>query len=288
MVNDLLRRAIAGRRRAGPQAEPSLLRLVHEDWIRHGRSWTRSGFHAVAVHRLGAWRLRHRRLVRNSIRPLYGGLYFVVRNLYGIELSASAKLGRRVEVTHQGGIVVVAGTVIGDDCVIRQNVTIGLGPGGTPRIGNNVEVSPGAVVVGAVRVGEGARIGPNAVVMTDVPEGGRAIAPAARVTGPLSSSMGVASPLPNDELHRSVSGPPPDVEDVEKLIGHIRATVRIREPLSADTPLFTSGLVDSLNVAVLLDALEEAYGVSISAEDVSADSFDTPLQILAVVQRQLR
>jgi serine O-acetyltransferase len=288
MVTELLRRAISGRPRAGSRAEPSLLRMVHEDWIQHGRSWTRSGFHAVAVHRLGAWRLRRRRLVRNSVRPFYGALYFVVRNLYGIELSASAKLGRRVEVTHQGGIVVVGGTVIGDDCVIRQNVTIGLGAGGTPRIGKNVEVSPGAVVVGAVTVGEGARIGPNAVVMTDVPAGGRAIAPPARVTGPLSSPRGVASPLPIDDLHRSVSGPPPDAEDVEKLIGHIRSTVRIQEPLSADTPLFTSGLVDSLNVAVLLDALEEAYGVSISAEDVSADSFDTPLQILAVVQRQQR
>ena len=287
MLNDLLRRAISGRRRAGSQAEPSLLGMVHEDWIQHGRSWTRSGFHAVAVHRLGAWRLRRRRLVRHSIRPFYGALYFVVRNLYGIELSASATLGRRVEVTHQGGIVVIGEAVIGDDCVIRQNVTIGLGPGGRPRIGNNVEVSPGAVVAGAVTVGDGARIGPNAVVMTDVPAGGRAIAPPARVTGPLSSPAGVASRVPIDELHRSLGGPP-SAEDVDKLIGHIRSTVGIQEPLFADSPLLTSGLVDSLNVAVLLDALEEAYGVIISAEDVSADRFDTPLQILAVVQRQQR
>lgn len=287
MLSHVLRRVVS-RRRSPSQTEPRLLEIVHEDWIEHGRSWTRSGFHAVAVHRLGAWRLRRSRVVRHSVRPLYGALYFVVRNLYGIELSASAKIGRRVEVTHQGGIVVDAGTEIGDDCLIRQNVTIGLGRGGRPRIENNVEVSPGAVVVGGVTVGEGARIGPNAVVTTDVPPGGRAIAPPARVTGPLSS--GVVSPLqePTDKLLPSVSGPPPDPEEVERLIGHIRSTVGIEEPLSADTPLLSSGLVDSLNVAVLLDALEEAYGVSISAEDVSADSFDTPVQILAVVQRQQR
>jgi serine O-acetyltransferase len=65
--------------------------------------------------------------------------------------------------------------VIGDDCVIRQNATIGaLGgerPLEAPRLGRGVQVGVGAVILGPVTIGDGARIGPNAVVMTDVPAG---------------------------------------------------------------------------------------------------------------------
>ena len=33
----------------------SLWEEVKEDWIAHGRDWTKPGFRAVAVYRLGVW-----------------------------------------------------------------------------------------------------------------------------------------------------------------------------------------------------------------------------------------
>lgn len=88
---------------------------------------------------------------------------------------------------HQHGIVFHWKAVVGDDCVIRHNATIGAGYGGAktlhkgPKLGNRVEVGPGAVIFAAVKIGDGAVIGPNAVVMSDVPAGARVFAEAPRV-----------------------------------------------------------------------------------------------------------
>jgi serine O-acetyltransferase len=79
--------------------------------------------------------------------------------------------------THPAGIVIHGATIIGDDCVIRQNTTLGAlnGEGGrgseAPQLGRNVHVGCGAAILGSVTVGDEARIGPNAVVVTDVPAG---------------------------------------------------------------------------------------------------------------------
>ncbi|MEL7089287.1 MAG: serine acetyltransferase, partial [Planctomycetota bacterium] len=99
---------------------------LKEDHTAHRRDWTRPGFRAVAVHRFGVWRMGIKnKWVRAPFSVLYRVLHRRVRNVYGIELPYSATLGRRVVVEHQGGIVIHGASVIGDDCVIRQNVTLG-------------------------------------------------------------------------------------------------------------------------------------------------------------------
>ena len=75
---------------------------------------------------------------------------------------------------------------IGDDCMIRQNVTLGragrgVGPEEAPRIENDVELGAGCVILGRVTVGEGARIGANVVVYSDVPAGAAVMVQSARV-----------------------------------------------------------------------------------------------------------
>jgi serine O-acetyltransferase len=65
--------------------------------------------------------------------------------------------------------------VIGDNCNISQGVTIGeanRGPRkGTPVIGNNVYIGPGAKIIGAVHIGNNVAVGANCVVTRDVPDG---------------------------------------------------------------------------------------------------------------------
>lgn len=73
--------------------------------------------------------------------------------------------------------------------------------------------------------------------------------------------------------------------NVQELIQILRSTLKLTQPLEADTPLITSGLIDSFRIVVLLSTLEAKYGVTIPPEEVEAETFDTPAQMLAVIGR---
>lgn len=154
-----------------------LLTLIREDWQTHGRDWTHPGFRALAINRFAKWQQQElsRGLLRAVLWRLNQMLFRYVRNHYGIDLPTMTVLGRRVAFAHQTGIVIHPKAVIGDDCHIRQNVTIGALNGEradeAPTLGRGVEVGCGAAILGSISIGDGARIGPNAVVMTDVPPG---------------------------------------------------------------------------------------------------------------------
>src|SRR5262245_27552265 len=99
---------------------------IREDWQYNGRDWTRPGFRALAVHRFGVWRMSVRaRWLRAPLSIVYRMLYRYVRNHYSIELHYTVKVGRGVVIGHQGAIVVHDHAQIGDDCIIRQGVTLG-------------------------------------------------------------------------------------------------------------------------------------------------------------------
>lgn len=83
---------------------------------------------------------------------------------------------------HPNGIVIHPDAVIGPNCLIFQQVTIGLRDGpGAPRIGGHVDVGAGAKILGPVTIGNHAKIGANAVVLSDVPEGATAVGIPAKV-----------------------------------------------------------------------------------------------------------
>jgi len=69
----------------------------------------------------------------------------------------------------------VGGNVeIGSNVSISQGVTIGVfGRGkrrGSPIVGNNVYIGPGAKVFGKIRVGNNVKIGANAVIYKNIPD----------------------------------------------------------------------------------------------------------------------
>ena len=154
----------------------TLLKLIHEDWIAHGRDWTKPGFRAVAICRFGQWRMEsiHNRWVRIPLNFLYRFLYRRARNTYGIELPYTVKLGRRVVIEHQGDIVVHGCSEIGDDTIIRQGVTIGNRylerALDAPTIGRMVNIGAGAKILGKITISDKASIGANSVVLSDVEE----------------------------------------------------------------------------------------------------------------------
>lgn len=163
-----------------------LLKQVHEDYVAHGKDWTKPGFQAVAVHRLGCWKKEIRtRILRAPLTVLADSMRVFVRNVYGIELPFEAAIGRRVIIEHQHGIVVHGNSVIGDDCILRQGVTLGIrklsDTASAPILGNGVDVGCGAKILGSVQVGNGAKIGANAVVLKDIPANATAIGVPAEV-----------------------------------------------------------------------------------------------------------
>jgi hypothetical protein len=63
--------------------------------------------------------------------------------------------------------------VLGPNCLIFQQVTLGADESGVPIIGGQVDFGAGAKVIGPVKIGDHALIGANAVVVCDVPPGPR-------------------------------------------------------------------------------------------------------------------
>ena len=163
-----------------------LMELVREDLRSHGGDRTLPGYRALRVYRFGVWRMRIRsKFLRAPFSWLYRRMFVRVRNGYGIELPYSAKVGRRVVIEHQGGIVIHGDCVIGNECHIRQNCTLGNKtldrPFDAPTLGDRVNVGAGAVILGKVTIGDDANIGANAVVLKDVPAGATAVGVPAKI-----------------------------------------------------------------------------------------------------------
>jgi len=173
------------------------------DYAVNGRTIWTPGFQAMATYRLGVYCPNiPTKLLRRLGYFFHRRMRFFIRNFYGIELDHRTRIGRRLRIAHQHGIVIHPQAVIGDDCLIRQGVTIGaLRKGHTgppPVLGDRVEVGAGAVIAGSIRVGDGAIIGPNAVVMTNVPPGGIVASPQCRIVAPPPRK--VAAPPPREDV----------------------------------------------------------------------------------------
>ena len=108
--------------------ERGFWRVIREDFRTHRKMALAPGFHAIVVYRFGSWvdtiRFKPLYVVTNIIWHL---AYRWIRNFYGIEMEKTVKAGRRLELRHQHCIVIHANATIGDDVLIRHNVTFGMG-----------------------------------------------------------------------------------------------------------------------------------------------------------------
>lgn len=89
---------------------------------------------------------------------------------FNSRLPNQARIGKGTTLGVGGmGIAIHPKSRIGANCLIGQNVTIGIKGGGpAPEIGNNVFIGPGAKCLGG-KIGDNAVIGANAVVLKEVP-----------------------------------------------------------------------------------------------------------------------
>lgn len=125
------------------------------------------------------------KLFRMPFSFLYKLMERHVRFKYGIELPYTVRLGERVIFEHQHGIVIHGNCSIGNDCIIRQGVTLGNKslehPYDAPQLGDRVNVGAGAKVLGAVNIGDDVNIGANAVVVHDIESNATAVGIPAKI-----------------------------------------------------------------------------------------------------------
>lgn len=67
--------------------------------------------------------------------------------------------------------------------------------------------------------------------------------------------------------------------EMDMLINLIKVSFKIDFEIDQNTPLISTGLIDSLHVAQLLVLLEKKYGKVVNIRDIGTDNFDTPKQI---------
>lgn len=126
------------------------------------------GFHALLLHRIAhkLWKMK---------LPLIPRMISTFsRFLTGIDIHPGAQIGRRFFIDHGMGVVIGETTIIGDDVLLYQGVTLG----GTsskkekrhPTLCRGVVVGAGAKVLGNITLGNYSKIGAGSVVVDDVPE----------------------------------------------------------------------------------------------------------------------
>jgi len=117
--------------------------------------------------------LRKAEYYENSRKSLFSRiyLYYVLFRLHNLGLKLGFMIPRNVfgpglSIAHYGPIIVNGEARVGANCRIHHCVTIGTEAGAnlTPKIGNNVFIGPGAVVVGGVEIADGIAIGANSYV----------------------------------------------------------------------------------------------------------------------------
>jgi len=115
------------------------------------------GLWAIFFHRHAHW------LYNKGLRFLPRLISGIGQFLTTIDIHPAAQIGRRVFIDHGVGVVIGETTIIGDDVVIYQQVTLGgvsLTKGKRhPTIEDNVVLGAGSKILGNITLGKNSKVG---------------------------------------------------------------------------------------------------------------------------------
>ncbi|MFH1685989.1 MAG: serine O-acetyltransferase EpsC [bacterium] len=157
------------------------------------------GFQAITFHRFT-------HLLWNLHIPFIPRLFSqIIRFLTGLEIHPGATIGKGFFVDHGAGVVIGETSIIGDNCVLFHNVTLG-GTGKHngkrhPTLGHDVFVGTGSTLLGPISIGNNVKIGANAfVVMRDVPDNCTVVGTPAKIIRRDGVDVNEDLPKTNDRL----------------------------------------------------------------------------------------
>lgn len=108
------------------------------------------------------------------VKKICLNLLYIEQRKLGVDIHPLTQIGEGLHLPHPNGIVLHGGAVIGNNCTIMQQVTVGGNMGKekdmVATIGDNVILSAGAKVIGPCAIGNNVIVGANAVVIKDVPD----------------------------------------------------------------------------------------------------------------------
>ena len=137
------------------------------------------GLWALLFHRIAHW------FYNKGLRFIPRFISAIGQFLTVIDIHPAATIGRRVFIDHGVGVVIGETTIIGDDVIIYQQVTLGgvsTSKGKRhPTVEDGAVIGAGAKVLGNITIGANSKVGANSVVVKNVPAESTAIGIPARV-----------------------------------------------------------------------------------------------------------
>lgn len=137
------------------------------------------GVWAIVVYRITS------RLYKKNwkiLARIIGGITQIISN---IDIHPASTIGRRVFIDHGFGVVIGATSIIEDDILIYQGVTLGgvsISKGKRhPTIKSNSVIGSGAKILGNITIGYNCKIGANSVVVSNVDDNCTAIGVPAKI-----------------------------------------------------------------------------------------------------------
>ncbi|WP_084242207.1 serine O-acetyltransferase [Planomicrobium okeanokoites] len=186
---------------------------------------TYSGLHAIWAHRLAHF------FFKNKLFFLARVISQVSRFFTGIEIHPGAVIGRRFFIDHGMGVVIGETCIIGDNVTLFQGVTLG-GTGKEngkrhPTLEDNVLVATGAKVLGSITIGEGSKVGAGSVVLKTVPPNSTVVG----IPGKVVIQDGVR--VKQDLNHQDMPDPVADIcNSMEMKIAELRREVELLKQAS--------------------------------------------------------
>lgn len=121
----------------------------------------------MVLYKIGNWfHLKKIPLVPSVINLL-------IRILHNCAVYSETNIGKGTKFGYGGiGVVIHKRSVIGENCIVGTNVTIGGRSKSidVPVIGDDVYIATGAKILGGIKIGNNCVVGANAVVISDVPD----------------------------------------------------------------------------------------------------------------------
>ena len=134
---------------------------------------TTQGAWAMLTYRFGS--LSYAKYKNNKLYIINMLIWHILNKLVeitaGISIHYKAQIGEKLMISHFGNIIIDSKSKIGNNCSIRQGVTLGNGSlDGSPELGNNVYIGANAIISGGVKIGSNSKIGALALVNKSFPE----------------------------------------------------------------------------------------------------------------------